>query len=85
MLSGQEANELAITNQPIEQLDAEDEKLAARKVDAALQYLRAEGGDLVEVDEKKLLRKIDCMVMPLMFGAYLRLMHIHPLLLSRKC
>ncbi|KAK5125971.1 hypothetical protein LTR85_011326 [Meristemomyces frigidus] len=64
-------NELAIINQPVEQINVEDEKLAARKVDAALQFLRAEEGEVVDVDERKLLRKIDLMVMPLMFGAYL--------------
>lgn len=68
----QEANELAITNQPVDQFNVEDEKLAARKVDDALQFLRAEEGGVVEVDGRKLSRKIDLMVMPLMFGAYLR-------------
>jgi len=70
-----EANELGIVNEPIATLDVQDEKLAAQKVDAALQFLRheegAEEGEIVGVDEKKLLRKIDLMVMPLMFGAYL--------------
>ena len=67
-----EVNELAINNQPIEPPDVENEKLTAQKFDAALQYLRGEAGEVVQVDEKKLLRKIDLMVMPLMFGAYLR-------------
>lgn len=41
--------------------------------DAALKFLRKEEvGDEVEyVDEKKLIRKIDLMVMPLMFWCYL--------------
>jgi hypothetical protein len=32
--------------------------------DSALTFLRREGGDVVEIDEKKLLRKIDFMIIP---------------------
>ncbi|GME46979.1 allantoin permease [Neofusicoccum parvum] len=40
--------------------------------DAALEFLRTEGatGEILEVDEKALVRKIDWMIMPLMFGCY---------------
>ena len=57
---------------PHHSLDVEVEKLGGRKVDAALQFLRAEEGEIFDIDEKKLLRKVDRLVMPLMFGAYLR-------------
>jgi hypothetical protein len=41
-------------------------------VDAALQYLRNEGGiDDAQINEKALLRKIDMMVLPLMLGVYI--------------
>ncbi|KAK5133554.1 hypothetical protein LTR08_007593 [Meristemomyces frigidus] len=58
-------------DRPTQTPDVEDEKLGAHKVDAALQFLRAEEGEVFEIDQKKLLRKIDLLVMPLMFGAYL--------------
>lgn len=43
-----------------------------RNADAALDFLRHEGSarPMSKQDEKKLLRKIDFMVMPLMFGCY---------------
>ena len=65
--------------------DVDDEKLGGRKVDAALQYLRAEEGEVFDIDEKKLLRKIDLLVMPLMFGAYLRFATVSPLLIVVIC
>jgi hypothetical protein len=65
------ANEIGISNEPIETYDVADEKAAIKQADAALQFLRAEAGDAADVDQKALLRKIDWMVMPLMFGAYL--------------
>lgn len=41
------------------------------KADAALEFLRAEDTlDVTEVDEKTLVRKIDWMIMPLMWAAY---------------
>lgn len=46
-------------------------KPASSDVDAALQFLRAEEGSVVAVNGQELLRRIDLMVMPLMFGAYL--------------
>lgn len=68
-----EVNDLAISNEPLEQFNLEDEKLATRKVDAALQFLRAEQhGEIIDVNERRLLWKIDLMIMPLLFGAYLR-------------
>ena len=43
-----------------------------RNADAALEFLRSEGEvrEMTKEDEKKLLRKIDWMIMPLMFGCY---------------
>ncbi|KAK4888446.1 hypothetical protein LTR27_012669 [Elasticomyces elasticus] len=71
MAYSNETNKLGISNEPTESFDVQDEKLASKEVDTALQFLRAEEGELIEVDGKKLLRRIDLMVMPLMFGAYL--------------
>jgi hypothetical protein len=41
-----------------------------KDVDAALGFLRehAASGEAVEIDEKKLMRKVDRMIMPLMFA-----------------
>ncbi|KIW91200.1 uncharacterized protein Z519_08095 [Cladophialophora bantiana CBS 173.52] len=50
-----------------------DEKLVDyRDVDAALGFLRANAsaGQAVDIDEKKLMRKVDWMIMPLMFACY---------------
>ncbi|KIW31642.1 hypothetical protein, variant [Cladophialophora immunda] len=50
-----------------------DEKLVDyRDVDAALGFLRAnaQAGQAVDIDEKKLMRKVDWMIMPLMFACY---------------
>ncbi|KIX95322.1 uncharacterized protein Z520_08839 [Fonsecaea multimorphosa CBS 102226] len=43
-----------------------------RDVDAALGFLRANAqpGQAVDIDEKKLMRKVDWMIMPLMFACY---------------
>jgi hypothetical protein len=44
---------------------------ASGTVDAALEFLQAEGGAILsEIDEKKLVRKIDWMIMPLMWACY---------------
>lgn len=41
------------------------------KVDAALEFLHSEDtGNTVEISEKHLVRKIDWMIMPLMWAAY---------------
>ncbi|OAG42372.1 hypothetical protein AYO21_03248 [Fonsecaea monophora] len=50
-----------------------DEKLVDyRDVDAALGFLRAnaQAGQVIDIDEKKLMRKVDWMIMPLMFACY---------------
>ncbi|EXJ59209.1 hypothetical protein A1O7_06641 [Cladophialophora yegresii CBS 114405] len=55
---------------PVETID---EKFVDYKdVDAALGFLRnnAASGEVVHIDEKKLMRKVDWMVMPLMFACY---------------
>jgi len=45
--------------------------LAAGKADAALEFLhREDNAAFVDVDEKGLVRKIDWMIMPLMWAAY---------------
>ncbi|KAK5118934.1 hypothetical protein LTR62_000145 [Meristemomyces frigidus] len=64
-----EGNVLTVANDSVD--DTHNEKSASKKADAALQYLRAGAGEVIDIDEKQLLRKIDLMVMPLMFGAYL--------------
>jgi hypothetical protein len=58
-----------------ENLDIETKNgmIATGKADAALEFLRTENEDiavLTEVDEKALVRKIDWMIMPLMWAAY---------------
>lgn len=47
-------------------LDQEKQALRPDKVDAALEFLNNESGTVVEVDEKKLVRKIDWRIVPLM-------------------
>jgi hypothetical protein len=66
-----EVNRLADVHHSSESNAAQIGKLTFKEADAALQFLRAEEGEVIEVDGKKLLRRIDVMVMPLMFGAYL--------------
>lgn len=45
--------------------------IATGKADAALDFLRTEDiAVITEVDEKALVRKIDWMIMPLMWAAY---------------
>ncbi|KAI7314689.1 major facilitator superfamily transporter [Hortaea werneckii] len=53
--------------------EATDEKPVVRDGDAALDFLRGEAvaGEAEAIDERKLLRKIDWMVVPLMFACYL--------------
>ncbi|KAJ9602289.1 hypothetical protein H2200_013144 [Cladophialophora chaetospira] len=47
------------------------EKLAVREVDGALAFLRNEAdASIIELDEKKLLRKIDYRILPILFGVY---------------
>lgn len=51
--------------------EVKDISLSAGKADAALEFLRDEDtGIAVEVNEKALVRKIDWMIMPLMWAAY---------------
>lgn len=47
-------------------LDHEKQALRHDKVDAALEFLNNETGTVSEVDEKKLVRKIDWRIVPLM-------------------
>lgn len=52
-------------------IDNKDGLIATGKADAALEFLRTEDiAVLTEVDEKALVRKIDWMIMPLMWAAY---------------
>lgn len=57
---------------PVEQPVLEvNEKLAVREVDGALAFLRNEAdASITELDEKKLLRRIDCRILPILFGVY---------------
>jgi len=56
----------------MQQEEAFPEKSNVRDGDEALDFLRREeiGGEMNEVDQKKLVRKIDFMVVPLMFLCY---------------
>lgn len=52
-------------------LDVEEKRVELGDVDAALEYLNHEDTTLMtEVDEKKLLRKIDWMIVPLLWLCY---------------
>jgi hypothetical protein len=52
-------------------IETKNEMIATGKADAALEFLRTEDiADITEVDEKALVRKIDWMIMPLMWAAY---------------
>ncbi|KAJ5338156.1 hypothetical protein N7452_004884 [Penicillium brevicompactum] len=52
-------------------IETKDGLIATGKVDAALEFLRTEDVAVItEVDEKALVRKIDWMIMPLMWAAY---------------
>ncbi|KAJ5748599.1 uncharacterized protein N7511_010295 [Penicillium nucicola] len=52
-------------------LETKGDLISTGKADAALDFLRSEDvADLSEVDEKALVRKIDWMIMPLMWAAY---------------
>ena len=53
--------------------DSHDEKLISYEdADVALEFLRehASSGEVDDIDDKKLMRKVDWMIMPLMFGCY---------------
>lgn len=52
-------------------INAKDGLIATGKADAALEFLHTEGVAVItEVNEKALVRKIDWMIMPLMWAAY---------------
>lgn len=57
---------------PVEQPIPEmNEKLAINEVDGALAFLRNEAdASITELDQKRLVRKIDFRIMPLLFGVY---------------
>jgi hypothetical protein len=57
-------------NAPAESVIGKQE-IPLREVDGALAFLRNETDyEFTELDEKKLLRKIDFLIMPLLFGVY---------------
>lgn len=63
---------IAHAARPIEQpiLDT-NEKLAIHEVDGALAFLQNEAdASITELDQKRLVRKIDFRIMPLLFGVY---------------
>lgn len=68
---------MAPTNEQIHRaaLDVDDdpEKPIFKNADKALEFLRteAEVGEGEDVDEKRLVRKIDWMIVPMMFMCYL--------------
>lgn len=52
-------------------VEATKRALPSGKVDAALEFLQTEGTAVMsDLDEKKLVRKIDWMIMPLMWACY---------------
>jgi hypothetical protein len=58
-------------NAPVEWMAGTSEKLVAREVDGALAFLRDQpSAEIAELDERKLIRKIDWLVMPILFGIY---------------
>ncbi|KAL3420336.1 allantoate permease [Phlyctema vagabunda] len=65
--------EIKKTASPPELDSVEKQPITTAGADEALGFLRREDehGSLTEIDEKKLLRKIDWMVMPLMFACYI--------------
>jgi protein gp37 len=73
MPKSEESPDIALATSVADRISIGDEKIAIRQVDAALQFLRQEEpvGQLDEIAEKKLLRKIDWLIMPLLFGCYL--------------
>ena len=57
----------------VEDAESHDEKtVLATDVDEALLFLRqhAESGEVTTIDDKKLMRKVDWLLMPLMFSCY---------------
>jgi hypothetical protein len=65
-------------------VDIDVKNLPSGKVDAALEFLRDEDTAVAtEVHEKTLVRKIDWMIMPLMWAAY-NLQYLDKVL-SRSC
>lgn len=62
---------LSAINAPVESLAVIDQKHETGNVDGALAFLRNEADtNVVDLDEKKLVSKIDWLVMPLLFGVY---------------
>lgn len=62
---------LAVVNAPVASLADTDLKFAGHEVDGALAFLRNEADvGIAELDEKRLLRKIDWLIMPILFGVY---------------
>jgi protein gp37 len=73
MPKSEESPDIALATSVADRTSIGDEKIAMRQVDAALQFLRQEEpvGQCDEISEKKLVRKIDWLIMPLLFGCYL--------------
>lgn len=69
------SNEIPISHSPISSPYLfSNEKFNSLDVDSALQFLRQNDSQIIEstqIDEKQLLRKIDILIIPLLFGAYL--------------
>lgn len=68
-MAGPEEHRSSVAKESID-LDVKN-GLKTGKVDAALEFLHGENSAVaIEVDEKTLVRKIDWMIMPLMWAAY---------------
>lgn len=67
------AHDIEVQTATIPRSGSVDEKfIAAKDVDEALQFLHANAATahLTDIDEKRLMRKVDWMIMPLMFAVY---------------
>ncbi|KAK5051549.1 hypothetical protein LTR84_003201 [Exophiala bonariae] len=67
------ANDIEVQTATVARAESVDEKfVGAKDVDEALQFLHAHAAtaQLTEINEKKLMRKVDWMIMPLMFSVY---------------
>jgi len=67
-------NDIEVQPTTISRAASVDEKILAssKDVDEALQFLHSNAAtaQLTDIDEKKLMRKVDWMMMPLMFAVY---------------
>lgn len=65
-------DDIELENSAVTSVQVDEKSIDYRDVDAALSFLRANAdtGQSVDIDENKLMRKVDWMMMPLMFACY---------------